>query len=88
MSERKLERVEPMRKSPGKETRFLPVEVVDRVEHMFFIQELDGPVVEKNLDIRRPLFERAAKAAYRRLRNPNGPNSVRATGPSLVRRIA
>lgn len=93
MTEKKFERVEPIRKTPGRETQFLPVEVVDKVEHLFFVQELDGPAVEKRLDIRRPLFERAARAVFNRQRDPNGPKAMgkaaSATGaPSLVRRMA
>lgn len=72
-----LKPVQPIRKTPGD---FCPVEIVDRVEDLFIVREFDGRTVEKRLDIRRPLFERALRYAWNRQRDPNGPKPMQRAG--------
>ena len=70
---------------------FCPPEVIEKVEDLFFVRERDGRTVERQLGIRRSLFELALRYAYQGQRDPNGPKPMQRAGrsePFLVRRTA
>ncbi len=81
--ERKSQPVEAIRSSTGE--NFLPEEVVNRVDDLFIVREFDGPIVEKRLSIRRPLFERALRYAILRRLDPNGPKAMGRAASSMNR---
>lgn len=68
-----IKRVQPIRDADGS---FCPEEVVDRVVDLFVVRERDGRVVERQLGIRRQLFERALRYAIIRDRDPQGPKAM------------
>ena len=75
---------DPMTKrtEPTRDQRdtFCPEEVVDRVVDLFIVRERTGRAVEKQLGIRRPLFELELRHAINRERDPLWRRSVERAG--------
>lgn len=71
---------------------FCPEEAIEKVADLFLVRERDGRTIERQLGIRRNLFERALRHAFNRQRDPHGPKAMgramSATGGlSLIRKV-
>lgn len=68
---------------------FCPEEAIEKVADLFIVRERDGRTIERQLGIRRTLFEKALRHAINRERDPNGPKAMgRATSPTRLSLVA